>query len=53
MKPIDMLSKNLNVSDDFDIEINEPYTVFKVIYLLSTCLCHQSKAPYVDVLFLI
>ncbi|XP_020257548.1 cactin isoform X1 [Asparagus officinalis] len=29
MKPIDILSKNLNVSDDFDIEINEPYTVFK------------------------
>ena len=31
MKPIDILSKNLNVSDDFDIEINEPYTVFKVM----------------------
>lgn len=29
MRPIDILSKNLNVSDDFDIEINEPYTVFK------------------------
>ncbi|CAA7409526.1 unnamed protein product [Spirodela intermedia] len=28
-KPIDILSKNLNVSDDFDVEINEPYTVFK------------------------
>ncbi|CAA6672344.1 unnamed protein product [Spirodela intermedia] len=25
-KPIDILSKNLNVSDDFDVEINEPYT---------------------------
>lgn len=31
MKPIDILSKNLNVSDDFDIEINEPYVVFKGI----------------------
>ncbi|XP_068639890.1 splicing factor Cactin isoform X2 [Aristolochia californica] len=29
VKPIDMLSKNLNGSDDFDIEINEPYMVFK------------------------
>ncbi|XP_078432776.1 cactus-binding carboxy-terminal, cactin [Wolffia australiana] len=28
-KPIDILSKNLNVSDDFDVEIDEPYTVFK------------------------
>ncbi|KAJ6797638.1 cactin isoform X2 [Iris pallida] len=31
MKSIDILSKNLNVSDDFDIEINEPYMVFKGI----------------------
>ena len=31
IKPIDILSKNLNGSDDFDIEINEPYLVFKVI----------------------
>lgn len=29
MKPIDILSKNLNGSEDFDIEINEPYMVFK------------------------
>lgn len=29
-KPIDVLSKQLNPSDDFDIEINEPYMVFKV-----------------------
>uniref|UniRef100_A0A1D1YC09 Splicing factor Cactin n=1 Tax=Anthurium amnicola TaxID=1678845 RepID=A0A1D1YC09_9ARAE len=28
-KPIDILSKNLNHSEDFDIEINEPYMVFK------------------------
>lgn len=43
-KPIDMLSKHLNGSDDFDIEINEPYLVFKVfiqyIYdYLTTNLC--------------
>ncbi|POO01841.1 Cactin [Trema orientale] len=29
IKPIDILSKHLNFSDDFDIEINEPYVVFK------------------------
>ncbi|XP_057983115.1 splicing factor Cactin [Malania oleifera] len=29
VKPIDILSKHLNGSDDFDIEINEPYMVFK------------------------
>ncbi|XP_043699946.1 cactin-like [Telopea speciosissima] len=29
IKPIDILSKHLNGSDDFDIEINEPYMVFK------------------------
>ncbi|KAJ7972291.1 cactin [Quillaja saponaria] len=28
-KPIDVLTKHLNGSDDFDIEINEPYMVFK------------------------
>ncbi|XP_038702255.1 cactin-like isoform X2 [Tripterygium wilfordii] len=28
-KPIDVLSKQLNGSDDLDIEINEPYMVFK------------------------
>ncbi|KAF8392522.1 hypothetical protein HHK36_022865 [Tetracentron sinense] len=28
-KPIDILSKQLNGSGDFDIEINEPYMVFK------------------------
>ncbi|GAV77475.1 CactinC_cactus domain-containing protein/Cactin_mid domain-containing protein [Cephalotus follicularis] len=29
IKPIDVLSKHLNGSDDLDIEVNEPYTVFK------------------------
>lgn len=29
-KPIDVLSKHLNGSDDMDIELNEPYMVFKV-----------------------
>ncbi|KAI5319202.1 hypothetical protein L3X38_038910 [Prunus dulcis] len=29
IKPIDVLSKHLNGSDEFDIEINEPYMVFK------------------------
>ena len=30
IKPIDILSKHLNGSDDVDIELNEPYLVFKV-----------------------
>ncbi|WCJ34410.1 Cactin [Euphorbia peplus] len=29
MKPIDVLSKHLNVADDLDIDLNEPYIVFK------------------------
>ncbi|XVF33603.1 hypothetical protein REPUB_Repub17cG0182400 [Reevesia pubescens] len=29
MKPIDVLSKHLNGSDDMDIDVNEPYMVFK------------------------
>lgn len=29
-KPIDILSGQINPSDDFDIEIDEPYMVFKV-----------------------
>ncbi|XP_050227714.1 splicing factor Cactin-like [Mercurialis annua] len=28
-KPIDILSKHLNASDDMDIEINEPFVIFK------------------------
>lgn len=28
-KPIDVLSKNLNLSHDFDIEISEPYKIYK------------------------
>lgn len=29
IKPIDLLSKHLNGSDDFDVQINEPYMIFK------------------------
>ncbi|XP_057766269.1 splicing factor Cactin [Salvia miltiorrhiza] len=29
MKPIDILTKHLDPSDDFEIDINEPYMVFK------------------------
>ncbi|KAK7345452.1 hypothetical protein VNO77_16056 [Canavalia gladiata] len=29
-RPIDILTKYLNGSDDLDIEINEPYMVFKI-----------------------
>ncbi|KAF8659432.1 hypothetical protein HU200_058459 [Digitaria exilis] len=28
-KPIDILLKNLNFSDEYDVELNEPYLVFK------------------------
>ncbi|XP_062214301.1 splicing factor Cactin-like [Phragmites australis] len=28
-KPIDVLLKNLNLSDEFDVELNEPYLVFQ------------------------
>ncbi|KAL6141867.1 hypothetical protein ACLB2K_060153 [Fragaria x ananassa] len=31
IKPIDVLSKHLDGSDDLDIEINEPYMVFKFV----------------------
>ena len=35
IKPIDILSNLLNGSDDFDLDISEPYMVFKVtIYFL-------------------
>ena len=36
-KPIDVLSKNLNLSDDFDVEINEPYKIYKVCSLAFVC----------------
>lgn len=29
-RPIDVLTKQLNGSDDMDIELDEPYMVFKV-----------------------
>jgi len=36
-KPIDILTKHLDGPDDLDIEINEPYMVFKVnIWLYDT-----------------
>lgn len=41
IKPIDVLSKHLDGSDDFDIEINEPYMVFKVILLCNLFLLHK------------
>lgn len=48
MKPIDILSKNLNGSEDFDIEINEPYMVFKVNISLSfSCACVFHSRNYI------
>jgi hypothetical protein len=46
-KPIDVLLKNLNFSDEFDIELNEPYLVFKVSILcssLSNCNSTEKRA---------
>jgi len=40
-KPIDVLLKNLSFSDEFDVELNEPYLVFKVSIICSS-LCHCS-----------
>jgi hypothetical protein len=34
-KPIDVLLKNLSFSDEFDVELNEPYLVFKVSVICS------------------
>ncbi|KAF2289812.1 hypothetical protein GH714_038722 [Hevea brasiliensis] len=48
MKPIDILSKHLNVSDDLDIEINEPYMVFKA--LLVVCNWELAEAQKKDAL---
>ncbi|GAU15990.1 hypothetical protein TSUD_338610 [Trifolium subterraneum] len=33
-RPIDVLTKHLNGSDDLDIEINEPYMVFKALLVV-------------------
>lgn len=45
-KPIDILTKHLSGSDDLDIEINEPYMVFKVIIFSFTVLCCISFSFY-------
>ena len=29
-KPIDVLARNLSLTGDFDIEVNEPYKIYKV-----------------------
>lgn len=38
-KPIDILTKHLDPADDFEIEINEPYLVFKVKFIIYLKLC--------------
>ena len=50
VKPIDVLSKHLNVSDEMDIEIDEPYMVFKVNVNM-WLLFFSSLAPFVILLF--
>lgn len=44
IKPIDILSKHLDPSDDFDIEIDEPYLVFQV----STPLLFSLLSIFID-----
>lgn len=47
-KPIDVLQKNLNFSDEFDIELNEPYLVFKVSIICSSLSkCKSTEKSFV------
>lgn len=52
IKPIDVLSKHLNGSDDFDIEINEPYMVFKVKFPDETYACYHDNSIYSSLHFI-
>ena len=36
-KPIDVLARNLSLTGDFDIEVNEPYKIYKVTERNATC----------------
>ncbi|KAK1323611.1 hypothetical protein QJS10_CPA02g00431 [Acorus calamus] len=42
-KPIDVLSKNLNGSEEFDIEIDEPYNVFKLAEARKRDACDRAR----------
>ncbi|XP_027147862.1 cactin-like isoform X2 [Coffea eugenioides] len=47
-KPIDILTKHLNPSDDLDIEINEPYMVFKGLTVKEMEELHEDIKMHLD-----
>ncbi|KAL2457902.1 Cactin [Abeliophyllum distichum] len=47
-KPIDILTKHLDPSDDFDIEINEPYMVFKGLTVKEMEELHEDIKMHLD-----
>lgn len=48
MKPIDMLTKYLDPSDDMDIGITEPYTVFEGLTVKEMEQLHDDIEMYLD-----
>lgn len=48
IKPIDILSKHLDPSDDFDIEIDEPYVVFKGLTVKDMEELHEDIKMHLD-----
>ncbi|KAK8938555.1 hypothetical protein KSP39_PZI011413 [Platanthera zijinensis] len=48
VKPIDVLAKNFDCSDDFDIEINEPYMVFMGLTVREMEELHDDIKMYLD-----
>ncbi|KAL3637648.1 hypothetical protein CASFOL_018519 [Castilleja foliolosa] len=48
MKPIDILTKHLDPSDDYEIEINEPYMVFKGLTVKETEELHNEIKMHLD-----
>ncbi|KAI3724031.1 hypothetical protein L2E82_35795 [Cichorium intybus] len=48
IKPIDVLSKHLNPSDEFDVEIEEPYMVFKGLTVKEMEELHEDIKMHLD-----
>ncbi|XP_060203182.1 splicing factor Cactin-like isoform X1 [Lycium barbarum] len=48
MKPIDVLTKHLDPSDDYDVEINEPYMVFKGLSVKEMEELHEDIRMHLD-----
>ncbi|CAA0840031.1 Cactin [Striga hermonthica] len=47
-KPIDILTKHLDPSDDFEVEINEPYMVFKGLTVIEMEELHDDIKLHLD-----